>query len=268
MRQEGISNAYAAHELESRTFSEIVSHHIGRPFAMIVREPLIQGASLWISLVYSIIYFFFEVFPVVFVDQNHIPFQLGGLPFIGITLGMVVCVLTMDASVSISKRVTIPFVDPPVVGTPTTEPEAGLKTVIPAMALMPISMFWFAWTSLGNVHWISPTLAGVPFGYSLLAVWYSFNAYSSQTYQIYASSALAATTLLRAVLASILPVVAHPLLNNLGTAWGVSIFGFLSLGLFPVPLLFVRYGHFLRDKSFYAQEARSIIVAMRQTDVN
>lgn len=77
MRQEGISNAYAAHELESRTFSEIVSHHIGRPFgtfeirspvpffkfddeficikAMIVREPLIQGASLWISLVYSII---------------------------------------------------------------------------------------------------------------------------------------------------------------------------------------------------------------------
>lgn len=67
----------------------------------------------------------------------------------------------MDASVAISKRVTIPFVDPPVVGTPISEPEAGLKAIIPAMsvsivydctsaykggrALMPVSMFWFAW---------------------------------------------------------------------------------------------------------------------------
>ena len=53
---------------------------------------------------------------------------------------------------------------------------------------MPISLFWFAWcvfislfdvvwfmnpffrTSTGNVLWISPLLAGVPFGYAMLSI--------------------------------------------------------------------------------------------------
>lgn len=102
---------------------------------------------------------------------------------------------------------------------------------------------------------------------------------------IYASSALAANTLARSIVASVLPVLAHPLLDNLGTEWGgthahmsssqspfgthpcfsllVSIFAFLSLGLLPIPLIFVRYGSRLREKSHFAREAREVIAATR-----
>ncbi|KAH8112349.1 MFS general substrate transporter [Phellopilus nigrolimitatus] len=279
IRKEGHANAFAAHELHAMTRKELVWSHIGRPIsekaqeaqqhessiiAMLFTEPIIIGAAIWVSLAYSIIYFFFEAFPVVFIEQNNIPFQLGGLPFLGITLGMLVCVLTMDTATQHSRRITIPFVDPPGSGTPVDAPEAGLKVVLISCAFLPISMFWFAWTSRGDVHWISPVLAGIFFGYSMLSIFYSFSGYSAQTYKVYASSAQASNTLARSIVASVFPVIAHPILKNLGTAWGISLFGFLSLGLIPIPVIFLRYGPVLREKSHFASEANRILAGMRK----
>jgi non-ribosomal peptide synthetase component E (peptide arylation enzyme) len=43
----------------------------------------------------------------------------------------------------------------------------------------------------------------------------------------------------------------------------VSLFGFLSLGLIPIPLIFIRYGEQLRARSRYAQEANVVIARLR-----
>ena len=43
----------------------------------------------------------------------------------------------------------------------------------------------------------------------------------------------------------------------------VSLFGFLSLGLLPIPLLYIRYGPVLREKSHFAREARRVAAQMR-----
>ena len=42
----------------------------------------------------------------------------------------------------------------------------------------------------------------------------------------------------------------------------VSILAFLSLGLFPIPLLFIRYGKQLRAHSRYGQEAHKVIMGI------
>ncbi|KAL5520625.1 hypothetical protein ACEPAF_2626 [Sanghuangporus sanghuang] len=265
-RKEGNASAVSAHELRHSSMKEIVQRNIGRPFAMLLIEPIVMGAAVWVALSYSIVYFFFEAFPIVFVEQNHFQFQLGGLPFIGITLGMIICVATTDKLTRMSRHVKLPFIDPPGVGTPADAPEAGLKVVLIACILTPVSLFWFAWTSRGDVHWISPALAGVPFGYSMLGTFYSFNAYSTQIFSIYASSASASNTLFRSVVASIFPIIAHPILSGLGTAWGISLFGFLSLGLLPIPLIFIRYGPALRERSHFAREARRIMAEMRHSN--
>ena len=44
----------------------------------------------------------------------------------------------------------------------------------------------------------------------------------------------------------------------------MSIFGFLSLFLIPIPLIFVRYGSVLRQKSYFAREAEDVIAATRR----
>lgn len=86
---------------------------------------------------------------------------------------------------------------------------------------------------------------------------------ASHTYGLYASSANAANTFVRSIVASIFPVVAHSIIDNLGTKWGISLFGFLSLGLIPIPLIFIRYGASLRERSFFVQEAHAIVTRMR-----
>ena len=73
--------------------------------------------------------FFFEVFPDVFVVQKEVPYQLGGLPFLGIVIGMFIALATMPLAVRLTKNIQIPFVDPPG-GTPIDSPEATLKVAL------------------------------------------------------------------------------------------------------------------------------------------
>ena len=50
-------------------------------------------------------------------------------------------------------------------------------------------------------------------------------------------------------------VVGVPFYNNLGPHWPLTIMGCLSLLLTPLPYLFYRYGHVIRQKSRYAHYA-------------
>lgn len=86
------------------------------------------------------------------------------------------------------------------------------------------------------------------------------------TYKVYASSAQATNTCVRSIIACIFPIVAHPIVANVGTEWGVSIFAFLSVGLLPIPVLFVRYGAHLRAHSKFAKEAEEVLAATRQRE--
>lgn len=70
-RKEGKENAYAAHELHSKSTIQLLQGHVFRPLgmqyvlfpklytdvipAMILHEPIVQGAGIWISLAYGII---------------------------------------------------------------------------------------------------------------------------------------------------------------------------------------------------------------------
>ncbi|KAJ3480559.1 hypothetical protein NLI96_g8260 [Meripilus lineatus] len=144
LRKEGQQNARAAHELHSKSTVQLLQGHIVRPLAMIVREPIVQGAAMWVSLAYGIIYLFFEAYPVVFIDQHNIPFQYCGLMFLGILFGMLLAILPYTFLVNMSDRIFLPGIERRGVATPPVE--SRLKVVVSACILMPISLFWFAWS--------------------------------------------------------------------------------------------------------------------------
>ncbi|KAH8115235.1 major facilitator superfamily domain-containing protein, partial [Phellopilus nigrolimitatus] len=239
LRREGNLNAYAAHELKHESNRQFFASHIGRPAAMFLREPIIQGAAIWTSLAYGIAYFFFETYPVVFFEQNHFALQLTGLPFFAMVIGFQLAAWPYRFLVRIFTRIQVPkFIQP---GNQAPEsPESALKLAV------------FAWSSGGETHWIVPTLAGTLYGFSTLIIFYTFLTYAS-----------ACNTFWRSLVASIFPVASHSIISHLGTKWGVSLFGFLSLGLLPIPFIFLRYGEVLRKKSHYAIEANTIVARMR-----
>ncbi|KAJ4551110.1 hypothetical protein HRR77_003454 [Exophiala dermatitidis] len=48
--------------------------------------------------------------------------------------------------------------------------------------LLPIGLYWFAWSARSDVHWISPVLATIPFGTGNLSVFCSYVLYIIDTY--------------------------------------------------------------------------------------
>ena len=66
-------------------------------------------------------------------------------------------------------------------------------------------------------------------------------------FTLYAASALAANTVIRSVMAAVLPLAAPKLYARLGVGWGNSLLAFLALAMLPVPLLLLRYGERMRN---------------------
>ena len=49
-------------------------------------------------------------------------------------------------------------------------PEHRLYAAMLGSLGLPVGLFWFAWTARSEVHWISPVLAAIPFGWGNLMV--------------------------------------------------------------------------------------------------
>jgi hypothetical protein len=75
------------------------------------------------------------------------------------------------------------------------------------------------------------------------------NVYLIDCYTVYAASAMAANTVLRSIVAAILPVAGPKMYAKLGYGWGNSLLGFVALLLMPIPLIFIKYGERLRLNS-------------------
>ncbi|CDO71078.1 hypothetical protein BN946_scf184844.g82 [Trametes cinnabarina] len=180
--------------------------------------------------------------------------------FLSVSIGMVISVVTFGPLVRLSERIRLPLIERK--GEKLPLEETHLKVVIIACLCLPISLFWFAWTSGPETHWIAPALAGIPFGFANVSIFFSFTSYTSRTYSIWASSAAAANTFFRSVVASVFPILAHTIVDRLGTKWGVTVFAFISLGLVPIPFVFIRFGPALRARSRHAREAHEFIARM------
>ncbi|KAH9958330.1 MFS general substrate transporter [Russula dissimulans] len=265
LRIKGNIHAFSHEELEHATFGDIVQIHLLRPLKMLMFEPISQGSALWIGLAYGIMYFFFEVYPIVFIEQHNIPFRYCGAMFLFIPVGMLMAVVLYPCLIKLFARLPLPGIKPK--GRRLNEAERRLTVVIPACVAMPISLLWLGWTSGPETHWFIPALAGVLFGYSLMGIFISLFAYMTHIYSIYSSSAAAANTLARSIFGAIFPIVTRSIINAIGTKWGLSIFAFISVGLLPIPLIFIRYGKGLRARSRYGQEAREVIVRMSIVEV-
>jgi hypothetical protein len=70
--------------------------------------------------------------------------------------------------------------------------------------------------------------------------------YLVDAFTIYASSAIAACTIVRSILGALLPLAGPSMYAALGYGWGNSLLGFLALAMVPVPFLLIKYGEAIR----------------------
>ncbi|KAF2723957.1 MFS general substrate transporter [Polychaeton citri CBS 116435] len=236
---------HAAADEKEVDLREITEKYLLRPFIMLFLEPILVLITVYMALIYGILYLFFEVYPISFQEERGWNMGVGALPFISILVG----VLCGALFISIMTRTRF---QRKTKQAGTIIPEERLIPMIVGGALLPAGLFWFAWTSSPHITPWPQIIAGAPIGMGIMMIFMQGLNYIIDVYKTNANSGIAANTFARSWVGAGFPLFATGMYHNLGIPWATSLLGFLTAALFPVPIIFYIYGARIRKLSRYS----------------
>ncbi len=80
--------------------------------------------------------------------------------------------------------------------------------------------------------------------------------YVVDAYEIFAASAMGATSASRSTFGVVLPFAARPMYSTLGVNWACTLLAILSAFMSVIPFVFIKYGKKIRDNSKWCQELK------------
>jgi MFS family permease len=222
--------------------TQILIHGMIRPLKMLFFSPIIFLLSLYLAVVYGLLYLLFTTITSVFINTYHWQPEICGLAYIGLGIGF------MSGLVIVGK-----ISDPTVVRMTKAnggvfEPEMRLPACIFFACFIPITFFWYGWAADKAVHWIVPILGLIPFGFGMMGVFIPIQTYTIDSFPEYAASAVAALTVSRSLFGAFLPLAGPKMYSALGLGWGNSTLGFIAIALIPAPLFIYRFGGKIRKQ--------------------
>ena len=158
-----------------------------RPFNMLVSEPILIFVTLYMSMVYAVLYgrkshvlclrylrlttisSVFEAFPVIFIGHHGLTISQDGLIFLGVGIGTTIGAISNFWAQG--KRYKVLMKEwrgfPP--------PEQRLYTAAAGGPLLVIGSFWLGWTGAYTaVPWYVPALSTIMIGSSISLIFISF----------------------------------------------------------------------------------------------
>ncbi|KAL0567039.1 hypothetical protein V5O48_014954 [Marasmius crinis-equi] len=243
---EGTRNLYAEHESTDFSARGIVHRTIIRSFKMLAMEPILLLITIYMSLVYGVLYALFQALPFIFMKTRGFTIGQSGLIFIGVGIGT-----TLGSIINHLCSLHYPKIVPKWRGFPPAE-ERLYGAMIGAPCLV-IGGFWLGWTGeYASIHWAVPACATIFVGAGISLIFISFLSYLIDTYLMYAASAFAANTILRSLVGAAFPLFTTQMFSNMGINWACTLISLIALVLAPSPFLFYIYGARIRARSKFA----------------
>lgn len=240
----GYEDIKAPVEATDRTLTGLFKVALTRPWRILV-DPISLFVAIYLSVVYALLYMLFTIYPIVFQEKRGWNSGVGELPLIGTAVGACIGGAIVFALSQRDKKRVLTGHKPC--------PEDRLPVAMIGAILFPVTMFWFAWSGEYNsVPWIVPTLAGVFLSTSILLIFVAFLNYLTDSYLMYAASALAANTVCRSACGAAAPLYTQYMFNALGVGGGGSLIGGVAILLAPIPFVFYKYGGPIRERSPFA----------------
>ncbi|KAF2102140.1 MFS general substrate transporter, partial [Rhizodiscina lignyota] len=240
----------AAVEIRDETFLTRLRTALYRPIVLTATEPIIMLVALYLTVIYIVLFTFFDGYEYIFADVHGTSVGITGLLFLGIGVGLVASMGPVPIIYRWAKRDLRKIEEE---GGSKLPPEFRLWfAMLGGAVAIPVSLFWMGWTSYPSISIWSPLLASVLFGYGVLCIFISSYMYIIDVYEVYSASALASVTLIRYWAAGGMTVVGIPFYENMGVHWTLTILGAISALLVPVPYVFYFYGHRIRQMSKHA----------------
>jgi multidrug resistance protein len=232
-----------------KTLAHTLKIGFSRPWVLLFLEPIVMILSVYMAIMFGIVYMFFAAFPIVYQKTRGWSIGMSGLAFTGMAVGMIgaLTFLLIENTRYLRKSKSLPYALPP---------EARLPPAMLAACVTPIGLFWFAWTNGPEVHWIVSIISTVLFGFGNVLLTICLLNYLIDSYVIYAASVLAGGAVLRSAMAAAFPLFTGTMYEKLGLHWAATIPAFLSLACVPFPFVIYKYGHRIRARCKYAADAQ------------
>ncbi|KKY33281.1 putative major facilitator superfamily transporter [Diaporthe ampelina] len=238
------------HEIVRATLFSRLRVSMTRPFLMFT-EPIILAMTVYLSVVYIVLFTFLIGWPYIFEHTYGISQGLSNIIFISMFVGLQFTFLLIP----IVYRMTVKQVSEAESRGQGRQfsPEIRLWYAMlgPAVSI-PISLFWMGWTAGPSVSIWSPILAAALFGFGVMGIFICAYMYVIDSYEMFSASALTLTALVRYVAAGGMTVVGIPFYENMGVHYTLTILACISCVLVPVPYVLYKWGYLLRKRSKYA----------------
>ncbi|EMD32771.1 hypothetical protein CERSUDRAFT_68483 [Gelatoporia subvermispora B] len=226
------------------------THAITRPLRMLFFAPIATVMSLYMAIVYGMLYLQIVTIPLLFGPTPlYGLFTYGwtngndGLAYLsvgaGVLLSFITSILTLNRSYrALCKRYG------------EEKPEYRMPYMQVGMLIAPAGMFMYGWAAQAREHWIVPLIGGAIFIYGGLISFTCIQVYIVDAFGKYAASGLAGAILLRSVGAALFCIFGANLYQSLGYGWGSSVVALICVGALPIPTILWIYGERLRAHPF------------------
>ncbi|KAJ9420111.1 major facilitator superfamily transporter [Fusarium oxysporum] len=243
-KETGNQDLYSILDKDGLTPKQRLSNASIRPMRMLFTHLPVFILSLYVAIVYGVLYLMFSTFTFVFAQQYGFGTGTIGLAYLPTGIGMLLGTMTFGVmtDVVIKKKIEQN-------GKTVPEDRLPIWMTLPSGLLIVGALFWYGWAADQNVHWIVPMIGVALFCFGLMGIMMCLQTYLVDAYITYAASAVAAMTVLRSLAGAMLPLAGLSMYDDLGLGWGNSILAFLALALVPVPVIFFLYGPKIRAKS-------------------
>ncbi|EJC99411.1 MFS polyamine transporter [Fomitiporia mediterranea MF3/22] len=244
---EAACNIMTPFQGSDRTWQHVFKKAIIRPFALFVREPIIQLMGLYMTFVYGLIYLVITTVPGIYQITYNETVGIAGLNYIALGIGM--------TGVS---QITARLMDPiyrtlKARNGGVGKPEFRLPLMVLGTFCLPIGLFIMGWTAEKHVFWLVPDIGLAFIGAGMVVNFQAIQTYVIDAFTLHAASALAAVSFLRSLAGFGFPLFAPAMYSKLGYGKGDTILAVLAIVIgCPSPWLFWKYGEQIRARSRYA----------------
>lgn len=225
----------------TRQFGCNVAAAFYRPFQLAVYEPIIVMISLYLSVLYIVLFTFLPGYTYIFTDMYGLGPALRGVSFMGLGVGFILALAVVPPVTAIAQRAMSRDGE--------LQPELTLYYAMCGAPTIPVALFWMGWTARLSISPWFALAASALLGFGILCVFISSYQYIIRTYGQYAASGLVFVTLSRYLLAGGMVVAGIPMYENLGVAHTLTVLGSLAAVLVPAPFYLFWFGPTIRKWS-------------------
>ncbi|KAK8075614.1 hypothetical protein PG997_010277 [Apiospora hydei] len=245
----GYEDVKAPVEDTDRSLLRIYKVALTRPW-IILFDTISLLCAIYMSIVYTLLYMLFSIYPIVFQQRRGWNAGVGELPLIGTVVGSLLGAVVVVVDSKRKARRVARGGEARAGGSVAYCHDWGIGFAV--------TMFWFAWTAeFDSIHWIVPTIAGVFLASSLMLIFVGYLNYLVDTYLMYAASAIAANTVCRSACGAAAPLFTNQMFTALGIGGGGSLIGGVATILAVIPFAFYKYGKQIRRRSKFAPTEES-----------